>query len=364
MGTYCFIKIKTENPKAQAVLDKAQALVQLLHDKFNPYDKTSELSQLNRLGFILPEGFKASSELFEIIKEALHYAELTQGNFDPTIGALTLKTTTSTTKKLSQLVSVSYKYIKLNNRKKLIKFEKKGLKIDLCGIAKGYAIDEIAELLEKSKIKEYFINFGGNIRTKGRSFIIGIEDQFGNILSMVSLKDSAISTSGNFPKKHIISPFTGEFANECILATVISRKACACDALSTGLFVAGKNGLSFIEKLKDTEALILTKQAFILKTKGFNEHIKDFTVISPKEYKISLKKKYKIQAKEQIEMGEYEKAIESLKKAIKLAPQDAELYYNLGVLYDELGENEKAVEAYIKALTIQQPEKYGKTIRD
>lgn len=153
--------------------------------------------------------------------------------------------------------------------------------IDLNGIAQGYTVDVIADFFEKSKIKSYVVEVGGEIRAKGpkpdgKLMRIGIEgpsesDFTGpTIKHIIEFKEGAVTTSGNYRKfiskgdkkiSHLINPKTGyPFENEMISVTVFAKKAIDADGYDNALMGMGlKNAMKFLAKKKNLDAYIIYK---------------------------------------------------------------------------------------------------------
>jgi len=150
------------------------------------------------------------------------------------------------------------------------------VKVDLNGIAQGYTVDVISAVLEQHGIRNYLVEVGGEIRSKGSkqpgntAFKIGIEapaDNFDEtiIKRVVYLKNGAMTTSGNYRRyyesggrmiSHLINPKTGyPLNNELISVTVFASDAITADGYDNALMGMGlKNAFAFLEKHKDLEA--------------------------------------------------------------------------------------------------------------
>jgi len=137
------------------------------------------------------------------------------------------------------------------------------LTIDLSAIAKGFAVDSIAELLDTHRITDYLIEVGGEVRGKGkrnkeRDWIVGIEKpmaQYSGRQQTFSLKDQSLATSGSYLQfreigrqrvSHLIDPRSGlpaqigDGVNELVTAAVLAPNCTRADALSTAMFVLGE----------------------------------------------------------------------------------------------------------------------------
>jgi thiamine biosynthesis lipoprotein len=117
-------------------------------------------------------------------------------------------------------------------------------RIDLSAIAKGYAIDQLAEQLEAAGANDYLIEFGGELRAgAGGTWTVGIEqpDGPGALRRTIELRGQSIATSGTYRLgEHIIDPRTGQPSSaEVVSVSVIASTAAEADALATALAVTG-----------------------------------------------------------------------------------------------------------------------------
>ncbi|HUT03915.1 MAG TPA: FAD:protein FMN transferase [bacterium] len=149
-----------------------------------------------------------------------------------------------------------------------------GMRLDLGGIAKGYAIDVASEALRKAGILNFIVDAGGDMfvsgtRPNGRKWRIGVRDprRPGDLMCTLLTTDRAIVTSGDYERffiyegrryHHILDPATGYPASECQSVTVIAKEATVADALATAIFVMGpERGLQLADRLQDIECLIV-----------------------------------------------------------------------------------------------------------
>ena len=223
------------------------------------YKVDSEVSRLNRLGKIT-----ASSDTFYIIKRAKEFTQKTNGAFDITVAPLmdlwgfTERnfSVPSEIKIKQSLQLVGSDKIILHENSNVIEFKLSGMKIDLGGIAKGYALDCAVEKLKANHINSCLINAGGQVFAMGRKFgsawKIALRPPRSNqIKEYLRLSDKSVSTSGDYEQyfikgnkryAHILDPKTGSPADAKILSvSVIADNALTADALSTAIFVLGRD---------------------------------------------------------------------------------------------------------------------------
>ncbi len=258
--------------------DEAFALCGELENIFSRTKEGSELWNLNsgKLTSLSPE-------LKEVIEFSLTMSELTDGAFDITVAPLTdlwnvkERTTPPSDEEIENaLRNVGYENISLSS------LDIGSSTIDLGAIAKGYAADRIAESFRAQGVDEAIIDLGGNVILIGE-YTVGIRDPFNpdSIYAKITVKDKSAVTSGAYQRyfdyegtryHHIIDPRTGKCADSGLASvTIISPSSMQADALSTAIYVMGKDGLSLCENFPDTDALLITENGDIITTDGFRE---------------------------------------------------------------------------------------------
>lgn len=279
MGTTYSVKIINPNnikPNNHIKTQIADILIKI-NQLMSTYLPKSELSRLNKVDS--SEFQTISKELFNIIEYAVQISELTNGAFDVTSGALVdlwgfgsqlNQQTIPSEKKINETKEyVGYKKLILNKNTYSIAKKNPKINIDLSAIAKGYAVDEIARYLDDTYIKDYLVEIGGEIRTKGNNidnkpWKIAIEQAISKqrkIQRIINLNNAAMATSGDyrnyFIKKgvrysHIINPLTGKPTLQDITSiTIIDSSAAYADAIATAFMVFGYNkSIIIAEKLK------------------------------------------------------------------------------------------------------------------
>lgn len=237
-------------------------LIDDLEDQLTIYRSHSEISQLNQT----PVGTWSNVEpgLFELLKLAKQLHHETAGAFDITAGELSrLWGFESRSGKLpseqeiaAAIANVDSHFLKLDESNLRVSRTEVGVKINLGGIGKGYALDRVARLFEEQGIHDFSIH-GGQSSVLARGSGSGQTDAGWQVglshpsvagvrLGMVRLKDQALGTSGTarqgfFHKGkrygHIIDPRTGWPSSHHLSTTVVSGSAAVSDALATAFFV-------------------------------------------------------------------------------------------------------------------------------
>jgi len=145
--------------------------------------------------------------------------------------------------------------MEIDNANSTIRFKEPGMEIDLGGIGKGYAVDRAIERLKARGITRALVDVGGNLRFLGLPdaghWVVGIKDPRApqRLIRTIEVKEEGISTSGsyeNFLKIsgkeycHIIDPRSGWPLSGTKGVTVLALNAMDADALSTAIFILGK----------------------------------------------------------------------------------------------------------------------------
>ncbi|TCO79977.1 FAD:protein FMN transferase [Marinisporobacter balticus] len=263
-----------------------------IEEKMSVNIENSEVNKIN--DHTQKEFISVSKDTSEVLNASLKYAKLSNGAFDPTIGKLVElwgigKENFRVPKKAEideVLRYVDYQLL-INNGENKFKLAKDHMRIDLGGIAKGYAGDEVYKIIKKNSVEGAIINLGGNIialgtKIDGSNWRIGIQDPFeptGTHIGVVEASDKAIVSSGNYERfsivnekryHHIIDPKTGyPSENGIISATIIANYSMDADALSTAVYVLGvEKGLELIENMENVESIIITKDYKVYLSSG------------------------------------------------------------------------------------------------
>jgi len=179
---------------------------------------------------------------------------------------------------------VGYEKLMLDANEMSVRFAVEGMRIDLGGIAKGYAIDRAIEAMQKSGAAGGMVDIGGDVRCFGvapaarDSWLVGLQDPgktvegIGGSVLLLKLKlvSGAVATSGDYQQfiliqgkrhSHIIDSKTAAGAQGLSSVTIIANSATDADALATAVSVMGaEKGLALIETIPDTEAILISPQ--------------------------------------------------------------------------------------------------------
>ena len=290
MGTRVTVELWSEDRLvgehcSEQVFDEMQRI----DGAMSPFKPDSEVSRVNRLAAQQP--VKISDELFALLQRAEWFSKLTAGVFDVTFASVGYhydyrQHRQPDDQTIQQEINrIDYRKMKLKNG--TVHFELAGMRIDLGGIAKGYAVDRSIELLQQCGIRQALVSAGGDSRIlgdhHGRPWMIGIQHPRKKqaLALSIPLSDSAISTSGDYERyfisngervHHIIDPKTGKSAHDAWSATIIGADATSTDALSTSVFILGaQKGLQLIDSMAGFDAIIIDSNGVVHYSSGLQE---------------------------------------------------------------------------------------------
>ena len=283
MGTEVSVSLWADDPtQGQRAIQSIMTEMRRINAALSPYLENSELSKVNRDA--AKRAVKISDELSHLIKQSLHYSRLSNGAFDITFASLAQfydyrqggKPSAEQIK--TNLPAINYQLLALDTEKHTLKYSDERIKIDLGGIAKGYAVDRGVALLKQQGIKHASVSAGGDSRLLGsrrdREWLIGIKhprqtDGGKEVAIHLPLSDTALSTSGDYERyfidqatgeriHHIVNPRTGKSASEVMSVTILGENGIDTDPLSTTVFVMGVNsGLALVNRLEGFDAIII-----------------------------------------------------------------------------------------------------------
>lgn len=293
----------------EKILDKVFDRLKEIEDRMSSTIETSDVSNINKNAGIQP--VTVNSDTYYVLGKAMYYAKLSNGVYDPTIGTLadlweidgeeTERDHIPSEEEIEEAKSlVNYNDLELlgNNQ---VYLKKKGMRITLGSIVKGYAADEVKRILEENNVKSAIVDLGGNLyilgkKLNGSSFRIGIQDPFspkGNYAGIIEVTDKSVVTSGDYERyfyyngkkyHHILDTSTGyPVENELTGVSIITNSSIDGDALSTTIFAMGLDkGMEFVNSIEDIEAIFITKDKSIYLTSG----LKDNFIVGNSSFKI------------------------------------------------------------------------------
>ncbi len=273
MGTYYRILFPDDAGTVGSLQLNALGTLAEVDRLMSTYQPDSELSKFNSADMNSP--VTVSDHTRKVIEEARRVNNLTSGAFDATIGPLVelwgfgasgRRPAPPTTVEISQTARrLGMDALMLEGPE--IWKTRPQLAVDLSGIAKGYAVDQLSEMLDARGVQSYLVDLGGELRAKGyrpegRPWRVGIERPERSqraVHRIVELNDRAIATSGDYRNfirqggqifSHVIDPRIGRpVVHSLTSVTVIAQNAMTADALSTALMVMGPDeGPAFAQR--------------------------------------------------------------------------------------------------------------------
>ena len=235
-----------------------------------------------------------SVDVMDVLQDAQQISEWTGGKFDVTFGALSGlwkfdqdqdNRVPSPRDVAARLPLVDYRELHLDRSAGTAYLAKKGMRVHLGGIGKGYAVDRGAAILRARGFRDFMIQAGGDLYVAGkrgdRPWRLGIRDPRGpadRSFATLDLTDGTFSTSGDYERffidhgrryHHILDPDLGAPARRSRSVTIVATRAVVADGLSTGVFIlGGREGMDLIERLPEVEGVIVTDKNELLVSSG------------------------------------------------------------------------------------------------
>lgn len=288
MGTFvAMTAIHPSRDEAQQAIGLAFEEIDRLNTMLTRFDKGSAVGSFNAKGKLE----QAPQELLELVARSLYYNRETAGAFDITVMPLVELYKTSFTNNHTPTEAEIDRALKLIGSEKLrfksgsLQFAASDMAITLDGIAKGYIVDRASELLGKNGVKNHLINAGGDIRTSGlaaggKAWTVAVQDpaKSREYPSIISMKDGAIATSGNYEIyydreklfHHIINSRTGHSPQLSSSVTVVAPTVMDADALATSVFVMEPAaGVQFVNNQSGCACFVIGKDGTVSRSTGW-----------------------------------------------------------------------------------------------
>lgn len=265
----------SDGPDANNLKQHLQKRLDQINSLMSTYDPTSEISRFNNQ--VSTDWFAISEDTAQVIELSLAISSMTGGAFDISVGPLVelwgFGATERGTKIPSEdqiskhLARIGYENIRLRREPATISKQVPELRIDLSAVAKGYAVDALAEILEQQGLSNYLLEIGGELqisghRGDGTPWQIAIEKPLEGVREVATifpLTNTALATSGNYRNfymeegqrySHTIDPVSGKPVRHRLASVTVLNRSCArADALATALMVMGEEkGRQLCEK--------------------------------------------------------------------------------------------------------------------
>ena len=288
MSMACEYAIEAYGRDAEAlppILDEAFDEVDRIDRLMSHYKANSPLSQINQEAAQHPVA--VPQELFDFIADAMRYHRESGGTFDITVGPL-MKAwgffrgegrLPSEGELATARRHVGGAHVTLDPASRTIAFDEAGVELDLGGIAKGYAVDRVVELLKRRGVAAALVSAGGSTiyglesPPAAAAWTVTLQDPTDSRKTAFSLglKDRALSVAGSSEKSfeadgvrysHIMDPRTGRPAQGVLSVAVLTTTGTAGDALDNAFFVLGpEQGRAYLHRLHATEVIFFLPDA-------------------------------------------------------------------------------------------------------
>jgi FAD:protein FMN transferase len=283
LGTIVEITLfEVETQRSAEAFEDAFAAISHVQRQMSFHDSGSTLSRINAEAFTRP--VPTDDGTFRVLQMANLLFSASNGVFDPTIaphlesaGFLPKSYRKDPPKK------ASFADVELLPQKR-VRFRQPGIRLDLGGIAKGFAVDQAVSALRKNGIEHGLVNAGGDLRAFGsRPFNVGIRDphRAGLVFASFRIKNIALATSAHYfadrfkPRAAVgpfIDPKLGRFRGELASVSVAAETALVADALTKIVMLEPKNSLPLLQRFA-ADSLIYTTKGAIFSTSTWNERL-------------------------------------------------------------------------------------------
>jgi len=295
-GRFDISIVAQDSLSAEQNIDIIIAEISRIENLISDWKPASQVSEVNQNAGIRP--VKVDKEVFELTKRSLHLSEITHGAFDISFaamdqiwkfdGSMTEMPTPEAIKK--SVEKVGYKNIVLDSVNSTIFLKLKGMKIGFGALGEGYATNKCQEMMLAKGIKSGIVNATGDMsvwgtQPDGKPWNIGITNPFHPeaISAVISLKNTAITTSGSYEKfvvfngqrySHIINPATGYPATGLCSVTVLGPNAETANGFSTSAMVLGqKEAIKLLNQYPEYKFILITDSGKMIKSKNFPKHL-------------------------------------------------------------------------------------------
>lgn len=285
MGTVHTVTIfDAEGPEAAS---DARAYLLDLHGAWSCFMEDSLVSRINQAAGRQPVA--VDEDTFEVLRQAKRYGRFTEGAFDVTVGPLAdLWRRAMEERQLpgdeavwQALALVNFANVTLDEEAHTVLLEKAGQRIDLGGIAKGYAVDELRKRLRRHGVHRALLDLGGTVAALGCGLPVGIRDPFrlhGAPMGTLMLEDRIAVTSGVYERfaymdgyryHHVVDPRTGYPSKSGLVSvTLVGENGGALDAFATAALILGMEKSAPMLAEQGMDAVFVTEQGQVFVTRG------------------------------------------------------------------------------------------------
>ena len=271
-----------------------------LYDIYNEYDGINNLYTVNRVTDGAHERVKVDRRIIDLLEFSLEMHRLTDGRCNVAMGSVLsiwhAYREAGEAVPPTQLLSGAAEHCDVNDLiiyrdSDEVYISDPDMTLDVGAVAKGYATEQIAKLLEEKGYTGYVLNVGGNVRcvgaqNDGSPWTVGVEsaDEGAPYVAMLSLESESLVTSGNYQRfytvdgvryHHIIDPDTLFPSDRYVSVSVLSADSGICDALSTALFsMDTEAGMALLEGLDGACAIWVKADGSVTYSTGIEKYLK------------------------------------------------------------------------------------------
>lgn len=278
MGTAIRVELWSEDrAAAESAMAAVMDQMHWVDAGMSPFKPESELSRVNRDAARAP--VPVGAELFALIERSLDFSRLSGGAFDITFASAghlydyRRHVRPSDEDLAHARAAIGYQHLQLDREARTVRFARPGMRIDLGGFAKGYAVDRGAAILRAHGVRHAIVTAGGDSHVvgdrRGRPWTIGVRDprRPGELAAVLPLQDVAVSTSGDYERffeeegerhHHILDPRTGRSASAVRSVTILAPDGLTSEGLSKSVFVLGvEQGMRLVDAQKGVDAVVV-----------------------------------------------------------------------------------------------------------
>jgi len=289
LGTVVEIQVRhAEKGKAEAAMALAFAEMRRVEALFNRYDPQSPIGIINSSA---ATSFSVSPEVYAVMRQCDAFWKGTAGAFDAGVGAVSDawgfhggEPDVPPTARLQRSMKRSgWRHVRLREEGRVQRVVP--VQFDFGAIIPGYAVDCAVAVLKREGITEALVDGGGEIRSTGGEWTIGIQHprKKGEIIRRLRLQGAAVATSGDYEQyfekdgrryHHILDPRTGFPVSSCQSVTVLAPNGVTADALSTGFFVLGpQEMMRRVREMADVHVMVVDAAGVVHVSEGFAAHV-------------------------------------------------------------------------------------------
>jgi thiamine biosynthesis lipoprotein len=286
----------SDEATARAAFDAVFAEFERLEAQMSNWRPGSDVLRINAAAGAQP--VPVAPDVRDVLHIARQVSEWTDGTFDVTFGALTDvwkfdhdqdNSVPDQAAVAQRLALVDYRAIQIDDRAGTVFLARKGMRIHLGGIGKGYAVDHAVKIFHDRGLRDFMIQAGGDMyvggHRDGRPWRLGIADPRGTHqpFATVDVTDSTFSTSGDYERffmkdgvryHHILDLRSGQPARASRSVTLVTDRAVIADALAKGVFILGPiAGMALVEKVPHVDAVIVSATNEVTMSKGLTGRV-------------------------------------------------------------------------------------------